>query len=115
MWHSFSGEVLGIAVQGDDTVPATTRWNKPFLILFFWNTLQVLEVPVGTGLYRVGFCAFDGTVQLREEPVTTHQFAVRVGRESCQFFAIDMEGHEIELKLGRRLPKKELAPTVTLV
>lgn len=115
MWHAFSGEVQGLAVRGDEKVPATTWWNKPLLVLFVWKTVQVFEVPAGEGPYRVGFIPLSGKAEVRDEPVTGRRFAVRIGREDCRFFALDDHGSEIDLKKIGRLHKKDLPADVVLV
>lgn len=115
MWQEFSGKVTGTMITGDRDVPATYWWNVPLLILFFWRTVQVFEVPSGVTKYQVGFIPFEGQPKLREKPVTTPEFAVRIGREDCRFFALDMRGVELPLIPFKRTRKSELSPSITLV
>lgn len=115
MWKRFTGRVDGIEVKGEPGMPASSWWKIPFLILFYWDTVQVFEMTASVGRYRVGFVPFDGPTRLRSKPVLTRQFAARIGREDCRFFAVDNDGTELPLKAVRRMKKRDLPDSITLV
>lgn len=78
-------------VPGDKSVMQTRWWNRWFLILFGWKTVMVFEVAeVPAGGFYVGFRNSKNEVFVRGEPVTNRRFAMLVGYEDCEFFALDM-------------------------
>ncbi len=102
-------DIKGIFVEGDKKMPPTAgnlfqRWqlkNK-------WNVVSILA-PINPteGGYYIGFKNFRGEVFLREKSIDDWEFGVLNGYEDCTFFALDLNGKEIELELVRRTTKSE--------
>lgn len=105
-WEPYKKNIVGTRVEGDPGQPETNWWNH-LLLIRRWTKLAVFRVKpqvAGTG-FRIGFKNFAGKAYLLDEVLNTVTFAVRLGREACTFFALDLEGIEtpITLELTTRL------------
>ncbi len=59
--------------------------------------------------YRVGYIAHDGTCRVCGNILYGVEFAVRIGRENCAFFAVNLQEEQIRLRQVRSSYKKDLA------
>lgn len=92
-WVKMSGleKATTKKVQGDKTVMQTKWWNYWYLILFGWRAAVMFEIhEVPPGGFYVGYRDSWGRVYIREQPVEDRRFAMLVGHEDCEFFALDM-------------------------
>jgi hypothetical protein len=99
-WLTFNGPAKGVTVDGDPSVPATKWYNHLWLLAFGWKKVAVLLVegefePRCTPGYRNAW----GQAQVRDEPLTTSTFRVRIGHEACAFFVLDKDGKEKALRV----------------
>lgn len=96
-WKTFNGQVRGLYVRGDASVPPTRWWNHLWLLFFIWKKVTVLRPAVHLGSYRVGYVPFKGRSMVLDKPLNLSKFAVRNGHEDCTFFAVADNGNEVEL------------------
>lgn len=100
-WQRYNGKTpAGYRVRGDDKMPPTTKLNRWWLRNMLWNTVMVFRVPLAYANlgYRVGCIAQNGRAMVLKEPVHHHTFRLLVGREPVTFFAVDLNGNEINLQ-----------------
>jgi hypothetical protein len=110
MWKRFKGQIKGTLVEGDPSVRATTIWNWLLMKLWGWKTVAVFAVGVGDAEhgYRIGYLPMKngdtlvGQARLNIEIFPDLFFRVRIGREPCTFFALNLSGAEIALRLIAR-------------
>jgi hypothetical protein len=104
-------------VTGDARAPRTRLWLLPLLVLFLWKKRAVLQVSTLDALpgYRVGYRPSSGPARVGSRTIYDKRFAVRIGREDCEFFAIGPTGHEIPLKIVQEVDKTDLDPRLILI
>jgi hypothetical protein len=110
MWKKIDAtKIKGTIVRGDERAPKTRWWLLPLLFLFFWKKRQVLTVapqdaPQG---FRLGYKPTDGPARLLDRVIDANRIQVRVGRESCTFFALVSDTQEIPLRLAGEADKSD--------
>ncbi len=90
--------IKGVLIEGDLTMPRSTRWNVWYLDHFVWDKTVTLEVPKGVKSYRVGFVTEWGHAFLSDKWGSEPRYQMKVGREDVRFFALDPNGKELKLK-----------------
>ena len=91
MWQSITlpAEFSTHRISGNPDEPKERRWNLLFLVWFFWNTAAIFTVPlIPAGGYYVGFRDHAGRVKVNTTKRSDPHFAVLVGHEDCEFFAL---------------------------
>ncbi len=92
----------GTLVMGDDMAMPTRWWNHWALATFGWKTVAILEArskDVFPGFKPItGDIAYVSTERLREG----NRFRMRIGREACTFFAIDLSGNEVRVDFVKK-------------
>ncbi len=103
---------IGTLAHGDPAMPPTRWWNHLFLRLFQWRQVTVFEFAPDSASkwfptmgYMVGYKLND-----REDMwgmlcnTILHDtcFRVRNGYENCVFFAIDLDGREMPLRIVKQ-------------
>ena len=112
-WKKFGGEVKGVLVEGDKSVPPTTWWRHLWLKFFGWRTVAVFQVSneaLVNGLeYRVGFKPLPrfGGAQICDDACRGQRFKMLIGREACTFFAVHKDGTEVPIRLVARTSKHD--------
>lgn len=111
-WLPFDGKtndgtIIGVMTKGDPKATPMT-WLNQFFVKFRWNKVAILEIDpepvaeqVGDGKleWRIGFKPMHGNAKLKVQVLTKQRIRVRIGPESCHFFAIGLDGKEIPLLL----------------
>lgn len=101
------GSIVGVETEGDPKATPVT-WLNQFFVKFFWNKVAVLKIDQEAivdrlghhGLeWRIGFKPKHGNAKLKVQVLTTDTVRVRIGYESCHFFAIGLDEKEIPLDL----------------
>lgn len=103
-WKVYHGNAQGVVAKGDPRVPRTRWWNWPFLAWFTWKQVtvfQVMALDASKG-YRVGYRPGKGKARYSTTILQTTRFKVKNGREDCAFFALDLEGKEVEIMIVRQ-------------
>lgn len=101
-----------LKVTGDKSVLPTRWWNHLFYVLFGWKTVAVFEVvgplPLNSG-YHVGFRTYKGEMWVcRNHEIMEKQFAMQVGHEDCEFFALMKHSTSLlPIRLVERTVKKD--------
>ncbi|OGN16737.1 MAG: hypothetical protein A3C88_00005 [Candidatus Yanofskybacteria bacterium RIFCSPHIGHO2_02_FULL_50_12] len=98
-WKPYEGilKPRGIREEGDPRVPKTRWWNHWYLVWRGWKVVVLFRVPeewTRRG-YFIGFIPFQGPPQYLDQRIHDEEFAVKIGRESCTFFAIGYDDGEI--------------------
>jgi hypothetical protein len=106
-WKKFSTEFAGISVEGDPSVPKTHWWNILWLLFFGWRQVVVLRA-VTLHSFRVGFRDHNGKTMLCSRELVCTRFRVKIGHESCHFFAIDNKNREVKLEEVARVRKNDM-------
>ena len=101
MWYRYREKVQGTAVFGDPMVPATKWWNHLVLLFFRWKTVVVFEVGLAAAKagYRVGYLPVNGKAMIKDAGNFDQRFRMRIGRETCTFFAIAADGAEVPIRI----------------
>lgn len=112
-WQIFKGSVVGTRVEGDLAAPPTRWWNHLYLLLYGWNKVAVLrlvKLKAAYGVYYIGYVALRGSARITKVYAGSH-VRMRIGREPCRFFALELDGKEIPLDLVGVFDKKYPAYT----
>lgn len=102
MWERHNKRVEGVLVPGDPSVPPTRWWNHLFLALWRWKTVAVFEVadPLeAIDGYCVGFRPMEGPAKVEMGVEHNRRFRMKVGHEACTFFATNLGGNEVRIRL----------------
>lgn len=99
-WKLFRKPIRGVRVSGDMDMPPTTKWNF-WRVMRKWRKQAVFEVDLTASRegYRVGFRTEDGVAKIKDGVFHEPYFTMRIGREPCNFFAIDRDGYEVSIRL----------------
>lgn len=107
-WIDFSGSCEGVMVKGDNNATATnglttnlrTKYTRRYGAYF-----KVSDEHARAGYY-IGYKPTIGTCQASVcmTRCNERKFMEKIGRETCYFFAIDLQGHEIPIKLVGTFP-----------
>lgn len=111
MWKKIDAtQINGTLVTGDSRAPATRWWNRWWLALRGWKTAVILGVPEKAVMkgYQVGYKPAEGPARLKDEVQYDYEFAVRIGREDCTFFVVDIDGQEISVASVKRSTVKDV-------
>ncbi|MCX6785629.1 MAG: hypothetical protein NTZ18_02115 [Candidatus Komeilibacteria bacterium] len=85
---SLAIKIKGMVIEGDREVPPTKWYNILWMLLFGWKTVAVLSAQSEEEEWYIGFEDFHGNWMLCQTPILDNNIAVKIGRESCRFFAI---------------------------
>jgi hypothetical protein len=109
MWKSFKGTIAGTQVEGDPKVRPTTIWNWLPMKLWGRKTTVVFRVSFTEAQrgYRIGYKPLlqggvVGRAMYNGKVFHNQLFRVRIGRESCIFFAVGVKGSEVQLDFVAR-------------
>jgi hypothetical protein len=97
-WIRYHNPIYGTFVAGDRFAPPSRWWNRA---RSRWRKVVVFRVKGGvpfTG-YQIGFKTDSGEMRVSATTIAFATFAMRVGHESCTFFAVKPFGTELELEL----------------
>ena len=106
-WKTFSGQVTGVKVDGDPTVPATRWYNHLWLLAFGWKKVAVFDIANAGPGARVGYRPFTGEAMLCTVPLENEMFRVRIGHEACTFFVVDKDDKEVPIHLVKVTTKDD--------
>lgn len=100
-WRAYTGSMVGIQIEGDESASPTTSWNHWLLNVWDWKAVAVFQVPVELAKrgYHVGFKPAGGPPMVDRNPYHDQVFRVKRGREDCIFFAVDSSGTEVPITL----------------
>jgi hypothetical protein len=109
MWREFKGSITGTRIGGDPKVRPTTVWNRRLMKLWGWKTVVIFRVSFIEAQrgYRIGYKPLlrGGVVErtMYNGKVFYNQlFRMRIGREPCVFFAVNVKGSEVQLEFVAR-------------
>lgn len=102
-WVSFTGQASGTLIKGvQDSSPTKNKLQNLWLKFFGWKQgayFQVAPEQAEAGYY-VGYipqlCVTATSVSLRK--CHERKFMLKIGREDCRFFAVDLQGKEIPVR-----------------
>lgn len=98
-WQPYFGNIQGSRIDGDDSMPRTSAWNKNFLRLFRWTKVAVFYLEGGAQKgFQLGFKEESGKQFIRLKVCEENYFLVRIGREPVIFFAVTLTGKEVPLE-----------------
>ncbi len=115
----------GVILEGDLGMPPTqVSWLPAFmnvlwngvLVMLFWKTFTVLDLGEHVVGYRVMYRPYGNRCsdawQVLPRIVTTRFVALKNGKESCEFSAVDLMGAPMKVKPIERGGKEIIAATV---
>lgn len=104
-WKLCDGfQINGVRVEGDHRMPPTP--DNPLLLFWYihvvWQKAAVFRVDqkLAEPKFFIGFHNDRGKIHLRQAPITgvEGKFAMRLGHETCTFFAIDRNDKPVILR-----------------
>jgi hypothetical protein len=114
-WHyvEYRGQpVLTVSLPPDEQAGDRSKglWSNLFQSDFGWKQVGILEPVNHTGTYQLGFIATEGG-EFKKQLCTiilTGQVGLLRGPYATEFFAVDLQGKPVELRVVGLTTKKEL-------